>query len=167
MPVPVVIAGVLKALAANGLGLLANAVMAKGKEVIEEKIGVKIPDDASELTGDKLMELKKAEMAHQEFLIEAGLRERAMEIDAEKHASSQVTARWQADMTSDSWLSKNIRPIGLAWVLLNLTGVLIADAFGVEFSVSTTSMLEGITAIIVGAYYVGRTVQHVTKTVKK
>ena len=44
---------------------------------------------------------------------------------ADKEAQEQVTARWQADMSSDSWLSKNIRPM----VLIYLTVIFTSCAF--------------------------------------
>ena len=46
-------------------------------------------------------------------------------IAAEQSAQSQVTSRWENDMKSDSWLSKNIRPLTLVF----LTGVFVILSF--------------------------------------
>lgn len=159
MPIPIAIAALVKGLAANGLSTLAGAVAAKGKQWVEEKIGVKIPDEPAGLTGEKLLELKKAEMAHEEVLINAALEERRLELDAEKHAGTQVTERWKADMSSDSWLSKNVRPLALVWLLLNLTGIVIADGCGVEFKTGTLALIEMAVSIVFAAYFVGRSAE--------
>jgi hypothetical protein len=167
MPLPLAIAAIVKGLAANGLATLAGAVAAKGKEWVEDKIGIKIPDDASGLTGDKLLELKKAEMAHEEVLINAALEEKRMELDAEKHAGTQVTDRWKADMSSDSWLSKNIRPLALCWLLVNLTGIVIADGAGVDFKTGTLALIEMALSIVLAAYFVGRSVEKGVSVVQR
>lgn len=152
MPIPVILGAVLAKLAESGLGMLAGAIEAKGKEVIEDKLGVKIPDRAEDLTPEKLQELQIKQMDHEEFLIEA-------QVDLEKHATAQVTERWKADMASDSWLSKNIRPLALAWVLLNITILVVSDGFEIEFSVGTLALVETIASIIVGAYFLGRSTE--------
>lgn len=167
MPIPAAIALLLKGLAANGLNTLAGAVAAKGKEWVEEKIGVKIPDDASGLTGDKLLELKKAEIAHEEVLINAALEEKRMELDSEKHAGSQVTDRWKADMASDSYLSKNIRPYTLIALLAMLLLTIILDAFGIELKTGTLSLLEMALSIVLAAYFVGRSVEKGVSVVQR
>ena len=154
---------IVKALIANGLGTLASAVAAKGKEYIEDKIGVEIPDTADGLTGDKLLELKKAEMAHEEFLVDAGLREKEMELKAEAGGQQQVTERWRFDMTSDSWLSKNIRPLTLAYWTVAITLLIVMDSFLAHFEVKPAwiELIETSYTIVLAAYFVGRTFQHV------
>ena len=159
MALPVILAALLKGLAANGLSTLAGAVAAKGKEWVENKIGVKIPDDPASLTSDKLLELKKAEMAHEEVLVNAALEEKRIELDAEKHAGTQVTERWRADMASDSWLSKNIRPLTLVTLLTFLLIVIVMDASGVTLKQGTYSLIEMALSIVLAAYFVGRTIE--------
>ena len=160
-----ILAPILKALIANGLSTLAGAVMAKGKEVIEEKIGVKIPDSPDGLTGDKLLELKQAEMKHEEFLIEAGLREKEMELKSEEEGQKQVTERWRFDMTSDSWLSKNVRPLTLVYWTVAITGLIVLDSTLTGFDVKDAwiELIEASYMIVLTAYFVGRTVQHIQK----
>lgn len=76
----------LAALAKAGLSLIGNAVLAKGKEVVEEKLGVKIPENPAEYTPEKVAELAKAQMAHQEFLVKAALEEAKLEVEDRKDA---------------------------------------------------------------------------------
>jgi hypothetical protein len=47
-----------------------------------------------------------------------------MLLDSESKMQEEVTARWQSDMKSDSWLSKSIRPLVLAWLVVCTTGLI-------------------------------------------
>lgn len=155
MPIP----AIFVALANAGLGLLGNAVLAKGKEVVEKELGVKIPDSPEGLTPDVKLALMQAQHKHEEFLVEAGLRGQAMLIEADKAAQGQVTDRWKADMASDSWLSKNIRPMALLWVVGLVTVMVVADVAGAHFQTRITDLIETCLQLILGAYFVGRTVE--------
>jgi len=157
--IPALLVPILAKLAESGLSTLASAIEAKGKVVIEEKIGVKIPDKAEELTPELLQQLQIKQMEHEQFLIGAALEEKKLDADLEKHGSSQVTDRWKADMGSDSWLSKNIRPLTLASLLVMLAGVLIADACGAKFQDRVTALLELAMSIVLTAYFIGRSVE--------
>jgi hypothetical protein len=152
MPIPVVIAALIKTLAANGLSTLASAVQAKGKEWVEDKIGVKLPDDPAGVTGDKLVELKKAEMQHEEVLVQASTQ-------LEIAATQAVTERWKADMASDSWLSKNIRPLTLIFILSVYTIFALLSAFEINVNKSYVELLGQWGIIIMSAYFIGRSVE--------
>jgi len=115
-----------KMLLANGLPLIANAVLTKGKEVVEDKLGVKL--DVG-MTQDQLFALKQKEFEHQEFLIQAALEEKKVDFAAEQTEAQEVTKRWQADMAADSFLSKNIRPGSLAFLLIVVTVFAAMSAF--------------------------------------
>lgn len=167
MPIPVLLGGLLSVLAEKGLGILAGAIEAKGKDVVEKVIGVKIPDDPKALTPELLQQLQIRQMEHEEKLLGLALEEKRIDADLEKTASQEATKRWQADMSSDSWLSKNIRPLGLIWTFLLITGMVIADAAGTTFRSSLTEMVEAIALVIVGAYYLGRSVEKGTSIFKK
>jgi hypothetical protein len=67
-----------KYLLANGLPLVANAIMTKGKEVVEEKLGVKLEPN---MTNEQLLSLKQREMEHQEFLISAAMEKQKLDLD--------------------------------------------------------------------------------------
>lgn len=81
-----ILAGLLATLAENGLGVLAGAIKAKGKEFVENKIGIKIPDDATKLTPELMVELKKSEMLHEEFLVNSALETKKVELAESKLA---------------------------------------------------------------------------------
>lgn len=156
MPIPVIFAALAKA----GLGLLGNAVLAKGKEVIEKKIGIKIPDDPAALQDPVVVrELQQAQFAHEEFLIEAALKEKELEIEAEKAGQAQVTERWKSDMSSDSWLSKNIRPGTLAYWTVAITLLIILDSipnWGLDIDAIWVDLIKYSYMTILAAYFVGR-----------
>lgn len=152
-------APLIAALVSEGLGTLANALVSKGKQWVEEKTGVQIPESPAALTPEKLTELKQAEMKHEEALVQAALESQRVDADLEKSAGAQVTERWKADMSSDSWLSKNIRPLVLIWLLAMTTGIAIADACGATFDDSTVDLVKYALGIVLAAYFVGRTVE--------
>lgn len=77
------LAPVLATLAQNGLGLLVNAITAKGKDVVEKTLGIEIPDEASSLTPELLVQLKTKEMEHEEFLLDAAIKKQEVDLKAE------------------------------------------------------------------------------------
>jgi len=149
----------LQTLAANGLGMLAGAIKAKGKAVIEDKLGIKIPADAEALTPELLQQLKIKEMEHEEYLLAIQMRKAELDIEAEKSASVQVTDRWKSDMTSDSWLSKNIRPMTLIFILAIYTIFALMSAFSIAVNTAYVELLGQWGMLIMSAYFVGRTVE--------
>lgn len=145
---------IVQMLASQGLNLLANAVMAKGKDVVEEKLGVKLETaDASEL--------RQLEIDHEEFLIEASIKKAELQLEAEKHAQTNVTQRWQADMLSDSWLSKNIRPLVLLFLLSIYTLFSVASGLAFNVTQAYVELLAQMLMLVMGAYFAGRTVEKI------
>ena len=69
-----ILGALLGTLAENGLGLLSSAIQAKGKEVVENTLGVKIPDNPTPEDVEKLRDLQ---FKHEERLIELGFCEQA------------------------------------------------------------------------------------------
>jgi len=153
---PMLLAPLLSKLAESGMGLLSSAIQAKGKEAIEKVIGVTIPDNP---TPQELETLKMAEMAHEEKLMELAVRKIELNLAAEKVAAEEVTKRWQADVSSDSWLSKNIRPLTLIFILAIYTIFASASAFGIAVNQSYVELLGQWGMLIMSAYFVGRTVE--------
>ncbi len=99
MPLPLLLAPLIAKLAEQGLGMLGDAILAKGKEVVEEKIGVKIPDDPAKLTPELLQQLQIRSMEHEEFLVDAAIRQRdqdirefGIQVDDTKDARARDTA---------------------------------------------------------------------------
>lgn len=81
--------------------------------------------------------------------------------EAEKHAASQVTTRWTADMASDSRLSKNIRPMTLIYILVVYTLFALMSAGGWDVNESYVTLLGQWGMLIMSAYFIGRTAEKV------
>lgn len=148
----------IQTLLQNGLGLVANAVMAKGKEWVEDKTGIKLAPD---MPPEQIAQLKIAEMQHEEELMRLRLEENKLDIEAFKAEASAVTDRWTADMASDSWLSKNIRPLTLIAILSGYFLFAFMSAFGMEANESYVTLLGNWGQIVMLAYFGGRTVEKV------
>lgn len=156
---PALLAPLLSTLASKGMSLLSGAIMSKGKEFVEDKLGVKIPDDPAELTPELVKQLKELEMEHEEFLLEIQVKKAEISLKLEEVAQEAVTKRWEADMLSDSWLSKNIRPMALVHTLVVFDLLLLAALFKVEVADSYLSLIKELLLLMVGAYFVGRSVE--------
>ena len=148
----------IQTLLTNGLGLVANAVMAKGKEFVEDKLGVKL---AADMPPEQIAQIKIAEMEHEEELMKLRLEENKLNIEAFKAEAAAVTDRWTADMSSDSWLSKNIRPMTLIAILAGYFLFAFMSAFGMEANESYVTLLGNWGQIVMLAYFGGRTVEKV------
>lgn len=118
-------------LLAQGLGLLGNAVLAKGKDVIEKELGVDI--ESMTQTPEGLLKLKQLEVDHEEYLLdnalkqaELGLKDKALDIDNTKNARD-TNARIQESERA-AWLAKNSAYI-LDWLIVGATIVMIYALF--------------------------------------
>ena len=76
------------------------------------------------------------------------------EVEMEKN----ITDRWKADMNSDSWLSKNIRPLVLAFLVVCTVLMIFIDAGSINFVVEQkwTDLLQLVLITVIGAYFGGR-----------
>lgn len=153
-------------LAERGLSMLGNAILAKGKEKVEQIIGTKIPETASGLTPEVTSKLRELEMQHEERLLELEIEKQQNEIEADIKAGEAVTERWKADMSSDSWLSKNIRPLTLIFILGIYTVFATASAFDLAVNEAYVTLLGQWGMLIMSAYFVGRTVEKGLTTMK-
>jgi hypothetical protein len=166
-----IVATLLSSLAQNGLTLLSSAIQAKGKEVVENTLGVKIPDNP---TPEDVGKLRQLQFEHEERLLELGIEKAKMELaelqlfaDAAKNEDNNVTNRWDADMASDSWLSKNIRPMSLIAIFLGYFLFAMMSAFGYNANESYVTLLGNWGMLIMGAYFGGRTVEKLAEMRKK
>ena len=162
MVAPLVIAALtpfVKDLFANGLSLLGNAVLAKGREKLEETLGVKLPEDDKALSPEQLAHLRELEFAHEEKLLELGIKRQELMLEAEKSATEAVTKRWEADMLSDSWLSKNVRPLVLIFLLSAYLLFALLSAVGVVIIEAYVKLLGEWGMMVMSAYFVGRTIE--------
>jgi hypothetical protein len=82
-------------------------------------------------------------------------------MQAEIAESQEVTKRWESDMSSDSWLSKNIRPMALIAIFAGYFLFAMMSAFGFDATESYVQLLGQWGQIVFLAYFGGRTVEKV------
>ena len=77
---------------------------------------------------------------------------------ADNNAQIQVTDRWKADMASDSWLSKNIRPMILVFLTFVFSALAFTDGNIGEFKIAKEyiPIFQTLLITVYGAYFVGR-----------
>ena len=166
-----IVASLLGTLAESGLTLLSSAIQAKGKEVVEKTLGVKIPDSP---TPEDISKLRQLQFDHEENLLALGIEKAKLEIEemkvlasAAQNDADNITDRWQSDMASDSWLSKNIRPMSLIAIFLGYFLFAMMSAFGYNANESYVTLLGNWGMLIMGAYFGGRTVEKLAEMRKK
>ena len=83
------------------------------------------------------------------------------EIEMEKN----ITSRWEADLKSDSWLSKNVRPMTLIFLIVCTMLLIFIDAGALKFNVkdSYVDLLQLVLITVIGAYFGGRSFEKVKK----
>jgi hypothetical protein len=83
------------------------------------------------------------------------------EIEMEKN----ITARWQTDLKSDSWLSKNVRPMVLIFLIVCTMLLIFIDAgyFDFEVKASWVDLLQLVLITVIGAYFGGRSFEKIKK----
>jgi hypothetical protein len=83
------------------------------------------------------------------------------EIEMEKN----ITARWEVDMKSDSWLSKNVRPMVLIFLVVSTVLMIFIDAGTINFLVEEkwTDLLQIVLITVIGAYFGGRSFEKIKK----
>mgnify|MGYP000455126833 FL=1 len=83
------------------------------------------------------------------------------EVEMEKN----ITSRWEADLKSDSWLSKNVRPMVLVFLIVCTMLLIFIDAGALKFNVkdSYVDLLQLVLITVIGAYFGGRSLEKVKK----
>ena len=83
------------------------------------------------------------------------------QIEMEKN----ITSRWEADLKSDSWLSKNVRPMVLIFLIVCTMLLIFIDAGAIKFNVkdSYIDLLQMVLITVIGAYFGGRSFEKVKK----
>jgi len=83
------------------------------------------------------------------------------EVEMEKN----ITARWEVDLKSDSWLSKNVRPLVLIFLIVCTMLLIFIDAGALKFNVkdSYIDLLQLVLITVIGAYFGGRSLEKVKK----
>ena len=82
-------------------------------------------------------------------------------LNHEAEMEKNITDRWSADMNSDSWLSKNVRPMTLIFLVVSTVLMIFIDAGTIAFEVEEkwTDLLQLVLITVIGAYFGGRTME--------
>ncbi len=85
--------------------------------------------------------------------------------DYEVEMEKNITSRWQADLKSDSWLSKNVRPLVLIFLIVCTMLLIFIDAGALNFEVKSSwvDLLQLVLITVIGAYFGGRSLEKVKK----
>ena len=77
----------------------------------------------------------------------------------------EISTRWDADMKSDSWLSKNVRPLILIFLVVSTVLLIFIDAGVIDFVVEAkwTDLLQLVLITVIGAYFGGRSLEKTKK----
>ena len=86
-------------------------------------------------------------------------------IKAEADIQKNVTDRWKTDMNSDSWLSKNVRPLVLIFLVVSTVLMVFIDAGVIAFEVKANwiDLLQLVLITVIGAYFGGRSIEKINK----
>ncbi len=161
--IPAALLPIIQPLLANGLGLVANAVLAKGKKVVEDKLGVELKP---EMSSEDLARVQMAAMEHEEELMRLRIEENKLdlaELEARLKDVDSARDREVAIATSDKapLINKIVTPV-LALSILLLTfilfGIVMFDNTPVESSrkdilIYILGVLSAISTQIVSYYF--------------
>ena len=98
--------------------------------------------------------------------IKAVDKEEAMRlIELDMQELKEVSSRWRADMKSDSWLSKNTRPLALVFLTVSSVFMMAVDSFHLQFDVdeSWINLLKTLLVTVYVAYFGSRGAEKITK----
>ena len=85
-------------------------------------------------------------------------------LDQDIAEMNNISARWKSDMTSDSWLSKNTRPMALIFLTLIMTIFIVLDStILLEIKDGWVSLLEALLITVYVAYFGSRGAEKITK----
>jgi|TARA_R100001224_G_scaffold95784_1_gene65461 hypothetical protein len=97
--------------------------------------------------------------------LEAKRKIKELMVNHQVEVEKNVSERWKADMNSDSWLSKNVRPLVLVFTIACTMLLVFIDSGSITFQVEEkwTDLLQLVLITIIGAYFGGRSVEKLKK----
>ena len=97
--------------------------------------------------------------------LEAKRKIKELMVNHQVEVEKNVSERWKADMNSDSWLSKNVRPLVLVFTIACTMLLVFIDSGSIAFQVEEkwTDLLQLVLITIIGAYFGGRSVEKLKK----
>ena len=86
-------------------------------------------------------------------------------VEAEADMQKNVSERWRYDLSSDSWLSKNVRPLTLIFLVVSATVLIFIDAGFIKFEVKDkwVDLLQLTLITVISAYFGGRSFEKIKK----
>ena len=126
------------------------------------KTGKKVSPIFDAITGGKVSDILKS-IGNNKELTEAEKEMLVKELEQDVIEMQEITKRWQYDMMSDSWLSKNIRPLSLAFLTLTLFIYIILDSALEGFKIDSewVSLLGNLLMLVYGGYFDARTLEKI------
>lgn len=116
---------------------------------------------------DKLVTSDEERLALKNELAKIQIEAQNKKDELNQKFEEQITARHNSDMSSDSWLSKNIRPLTLIFILVMYSLLSISSGFHFEVTESYVELLGQWGMLIMSFYFGGRTFEKVATIVKK
>lgn len=110
---------------------------------------------------DKFIPDPEAKAKAQQELLKMQQEGRLAELNADNIEAQEITKRQQADMSSDSWLSKNIRPMTLLFILVAYTTFAMMSAYGIDTNQKYVELLGQWGMLIMSFYFGGRTLEKI------
>ena len=91
------------------------------------------------------------------------------ELESDTIEMQEITKRWEADLHSDSWMSKNIRPLTLSFLLICMFTFIMLDSFleGFKMNPAWITLLQSLLITAVGGYFVVRSGEKLMNKWKK
>jgi hypothetical protein len=101
----------------------------------------------------------------EEEKLEAKRKIKEITLNFEAELQKEVSKRWEQDMNSDSWLSKNIRPLTLIFLVFCTIILIFIDSGKIDFKVQDhwIDLLQIILITIIGAYFGGRSYEKIKR----
>lgn len=126
-----------------------SKIFASGATDLVKEVG-NVVDDLTTSDEERLLAKQKLEQ---------------MIFDFESKMQEEVSERWKADMQSDSWLSKNIRPLTLAFLVVATVLLIFIDAGAIDFVVDANwkDLLQIVLITVIGAYFGGRSYEKIKR----
>jgi uncharacterized membrane protein (DUF106 family) len=112
---------------------------------------------------DKFIPDPEAKAKAQQELLKMQQEGRLAELNADMNEQNNVSERWKSDMSSDSWLSKNIRPMALIAILGGYFIFAMMSAFGLNANESYVTLLGNWGMLVFGAYFGSRSLEKITE----
>jgi hypothetical protein len=127
-----------------------------------KKAAPNILNVASDLLPDAgLLKLVKNLITKDEVLLPKDKEEALKLLEMDIIEMEEVSKRWQSDMSSDSWLSKNTRPMALIFLTVSMIFLILLDSLDIEFGVNIEwiELLKSLLITVYVAYFGSRGVE--------